>query len=188
MLRDACYAVLSFPAGLLWFLVTVISLVLGWVLALTVIGIPVLLAGLALIRKGADTERARARLMLGSATPPPARQVSRGGPFRRVRARGGDRQTWRDVGYHLLSLLFGFAGVLVLVGGIALIARAAVWPFLAWGHPSFYRQAWGGPTLAGAMAVHCIPGLLALLFGPWVLRRVVRLQETAVRRLLSGLR
>ncbi len=62
---------------------------------------------------------------------------------------------------------------------MALIARAVVWPVYAVGNPSFYELAWGGPTLAGAVAVHRVPGVVLLVAGPWLLRRLTRLSLLA---------
>ncbi|WP_431032772.1 hypothetical protein ACQYWQ_05590 [Streptomyces sp. P6-2-1] len=36
-----------------------------------------------------------------------------------------------------------------------------------WGDPSSYAKDWGGPHLAGVLAVHCGPGLLALGLAGW---------------------
>jgi hypothetical protein len=70
-----------------------------------------------------------------------------------------------------------------IVKRIALIAGAAVGLYLAgraiaelfvidWANPASYRDAWGGPSLAGVLAVHCLPGLVALAaFARWALRR-----------------
>jgi len=44
----------------------------------------------------------------------------------------------------------------------------AVWPLL--GMNGEYRDAWGGPTLAGAWAVHALGGVAFWLLVPWVLR------------------
>ncbi len=46
-----------------------------------------------------------------------------------------------------------------------------------------YRDAWGGPTLAGAWAVHAVGGLVFWLVVPWVLRGYVALW----RRITGGL-
>lgn len=45
-----------------------------------------------------------------------------------------------------------------------------------------YRDAWGGPTLAGAWAVHALGGLGFWLLVPWVLRGYVALW----RRITGG--
>lgn len=48
-----------------------------------------------------------------------------------------------------------------------------------------YRQDWGGPTLAGAWAVHAAGGLGFLLVTPWLVRAATWLQGGLARRLLG---
>ena len=63
--------------------------------------------------------------------------------------------------------------VLGLLLGAYLIVRAVVEPFVIdLNDPSTYRQDWGGPSLAGGLAVHCLPGIAAAgLFAWWWRRR-----------------
>jgi hypothetical protein len=52
--------------------------------------------------------------------------------------------------------------VLLWIIGIYLIGRAVVEPFVIdVTDPSTYHLDWGGPHLAGVLAVHCGPGILA---------------------------
>jgi hypothetical protein len=45
--------------------------------------------------------------------------------------------------------------------GVYLTGRAIAEPFVIhWGDPASYRSDWGGPTLAGVLAVHCLPGII----------------------------
>ncbi|MEV4618138.1 hypothetical protein AB0J74_05375 [Asanoa sp. NPDC049573] len=54
--------------------------------------------------------------------------------------------------------------VIGIVFGAFLIVRAVIEPFVIdFNDPSTYDKDWGGPSLAGALAVHCGPGLLALV-------------------------
>jgi hypothetical protein len=64
------------------------------------------------------------------------------------------------------------AGVGLLVG-LYLVVRAIVeFVVIDYGDPASYRDDWGGPSLAGVLAVHCGPGLIALVLIVWlVLRR-----------------
>lgn len=49
-----------------------------------------------------------------------------------------------------------------LIVGMYLIVRAIVEPFVIdIDDPATYRNDWGGPSLAGVLAVHCVPGLVA---------------------------
>lgn len=63
--------------------------------------------------------------------------------------------------------------VLGLVLGGYLILRALYEPFVIdMGDPASYRDDWGGPSLAGVLAVHCGPGVVAaVLIGRAALRR-----------------
>jgi hypothetical protein len=82
-----------------------------------------------------------------------------------------------------LSRVRGLAAVpldlvsLVAVGycwlGVVLNVAYPARPLL--GMNGEYRDAWGGPTLAGAWAVHALGGIAFLLLVPWVLRGHVAL-------------
>jgi hypothetical protein len=53
--------------------------------------------------------------------------------------------------------------LVALVLGCYLVGRALAEPFVVdVGSPHTYRHDWGGPSLAGVLAVHCGPGLLVL--------------------------
>jgi hypothetical protein len=64
------------------------------------------------------------------------------------------------------KLLIGLA---VVLGGY-LVVRAIVEPFLIdVNDPGTYRRDWGGPSLAGVLAVHCGPGIVAAAVMIWAL-------------------
>ncbi|WP_433507116.1 hypothetical protein ACQP04_11935 [Pseudonocardia halophobica] len=53
--------------------------------------------------------------------------------------------------------------VAAVILGLYLVGRAVAEPFVIdLGDPASYRDDWGGPSLAGVLAVHCGPGLVAL--------------------------
>lgn len=54
------------------------------------------------------------------------------------------------------------------------------------GTMSSYQESWGGPTLAGAWAVHAAGGLLFLFAIPWILKGTTALQGRLTRRLLGA--
>ncbi|MEU8260414.1 hypothetical protein AB0C02_07310 [Micromonospora sp. NPDC048999] len=65
------------------------------------------------------------------------------------------------------KIVTGFGALL----GLYLIARAAVEPFVIdMTDPVSYREDWGGPSLAGVLAVHCGPGLVSAVLIGWGLR------------------
>jgi hypothetical protein len=64
-------------------------------------------------------------------------------------------------------------GGLALLLGLYLIVRAVAEPFVIDpSDPSTYERDWGGPGLAGVLAVHCGPGTVAAaLIARWLVRR-----------------
>ncbi len=74
------------------------------------------------------------------------------------------------------KLLLGLA----VIAGIYLVGRALVEPFVInASDPSTYRNDWGGPSLAGVLAVHCGPGLLIAAGAVWSLVRTVSRRRQA---------
>ncbi|MDI6098341.1 hypothetical protein QLQ12_06965 [Actinoplanes sp. NEAU-A12] len=60
---------------------------------------------------------------------------------------------------------FGLLRVLGVLLAMYLVVRAVAEPFVIdMTDPSTYRDDWGGPSLAGVLAVHCGPGVLAAMF------------------------
>ena len=54
------------------------------------------------------------------------------------------------------------AVVFGVILGLYLIGRAIIEPFgIDVSDPATYRHDWGGPSLAGVLAVHCGPGIVA---------------------------
>lgn len=65
----------------------------------------------------------------------------------------------------------------LVIIGVYLVFRAAVEPFsIDMSDPSDYEGDWGGPSLAGVLAVHMLPGVvsLVLLVMSWRRSRVGR--------------
>jgi hypothetical protein len=87
-----------------------------------------------------------------------------------------------------MKKVFGVLGVLL---GLYLMARAISWPFTVdASDPSTYASDWGGPTLLGAAAVHCGPGLLAaaLIIAAIVRGRIRSRRRSEDARLREGSR
>jgi hypothetical protein len=61
----------------------------------------------------------------------------------------------------------------VAVLGAYLVIRAIVELLVIdYGDPATYRNDWGGPSLVGVLAVHCLPGILVLIaVTVWLWRR-----------------
>ena len=115
-------------------LVTLIFLILAVALLIIWIGLPLLLAALAVLRWLARLHRRLAGRVLGVAILDPYLPLPGGGPFVRLRVRLTDRATWRDLAWLFEVLTLGFALQLT-----ALIS----FPFLPlgwWGSPLLLRM------------------------------------------------
>ena len=65
--------------------------------------------------------------------------------------------------------------VFAYVVGAYFVVRAVVEVVMIdYGGAASYRRDWGGPSLLGVLAVHCIPGVIALAFMLWGVRRLRR--------------
>lgn len=117
--RDLLYVGLSAPLGLLWMVVLIVLISLGIGLAVLVVGLPLLLFTFELSRWGANTERARAALVLPAPIARPPRPRSEGGVLRHLRADVTDRIAWKEFGY---MLLLGPVGL--VAGAIAIVLWA----------------------------------------------------------------
>jgi signal transduction histidine kinase len=112
---DTAYLLLGLPAGVLTFTVVVTGWATALGLAITLIGLPIALATIIVSRGMAQAERWRAALVLGE----PIRGRYPPAPTGRIvdRLKGvfADRQTWKDLGWHLLLLPVGIVGFTVAV-------------------------------------------------------------------------
>jgi signal transduction histidine kinase len=106
-LRRSAYLLLAFPLGLTWFIVLVVGISTGMGLAVTLIGIPILVAMLFSIRLMADVERIALRELVGVDASAHYRQPPRPGLWSRIVTRLGDPQTWRDLVYLVAQFPLG---------------------------------------------------------------------------------
>ncbi|WP_433546195.1 sensor histidine kinase [Streptomyces sp. CA-294286] len=130
MWKEVAHLLLDLPAALLGFVVTVIVMVLGSGLAVTVIGLPLLAAGLVAARWIGRWERARARVLLGVRVDEPS-------PLRAARTQDGlfpwlwtalkDPVGWRSVLYSVIRLPWG-----ILTFTLALVSTVLLWPVLGY--------------------------------------------------------
>lgn len=85
----------------------------------------------------------------------------------------------------LLSLPLNLVGLALTAYLWLLVPINVAYP-LRPGTMDSYQDSWGGPSLAGAWAVHAAGGMVALFVTPWVVKAVTWLQAGLARRLLSG--
>ncbi len=111
--RDAGYLIAGLPAGVITFSVLVCGLSLAGGLAITLLGIPVLLGTLYAARGMGDAERLRAATV--GARIERTERPWRGGIVARAKAAATDAGAWRDTAWGLLLMPIGIAGFTVAV-------------------------------------------------------------------------
>ena len=91
----------------------------------------------------------------------------------------------RVLAHAVLSLPLNLVSAVVVAYGWTLVAMNLAYP-LRPGLGDGYQDAWGGPTLAGAWAVHAAAAMVFLFATPWIVRGASRLQGRLARRLLGA--
>ncbi|MEV5509830.1 sensor histidine kinase [Streptomyces orinoci] len=125
--REVAHLLGNLPEGLVGFVYTVLWLFPGIALSVTVIGVPLLAAGLAGSRALGGLARARARTLLGVRIEEPSPLPRRGGRLLRLRLRLTDPVAWRTTLYAFLRLPWG-----VLSFVLTVVALLLAWPVLAY--------------------------------------------------------
>ncbi|MFF4813220.1 sensor histidine kinase [Kitasatospora sp. NPDC001309] len=126
MWRQVGHLMLNFPLGIAGFVLSVTALSVGLGLSVTVIGLPVLAAGLAGSRALGALGRSRARSAYGSAIddPQPVKQ-RRPGLVGYTIAHLTDLLNWRSALYNVLMLPWG-----ILSFTLTLVSVITLWPVL----------------------------------------------------------
>jgi Putative sensor len=139
--RDALYLTAGLPAGVVTFSILLTGLTLAAGLAVTLLGIPVLLATLYAARLMGDAERHRAGWVLpGGAVRRTARPWS-GGPWARAKAAFTDVGAWRDAVWGLLLLPLGSFGFVVATTAWSTALGLLTSPLWYWSLPDNDDQA-----------------------------------------------
>ena len=130
------YLLLALPLGVVEFafLVTAISLGLGT--AVTLIGIPILVATVYAWRWLAGVERSLIGVLTGVRIPSPYRADPPGGSWwDRLKARLADPATWKDLVFLLLQLPLGIASFVIAVCVLCMSLGALIAPAYYWSVP-----------------------------------------------------
>jgi len=179
-LLELGYVVTALPVGAVLLVATVLSVVLGVVLVpVLLLGVPVLSAGVVVVRGLARAERARAALLLDARVPtPPAATAPDGGPVQRLRTAAADPQLRRELAYCLVLLPVAAVPTVLTVGlwsagvlALVLAVRADL-PGLDW------------PT-GGEVAAALVGGVLLVLLARLATAALSRALVALARALLS---
>ena len=107
------YLLLAGCLGTLEFVFLVTGIAVGVGLAVTLIGIPILIACVYAWGGLAEGERRIIHALTGTEIPNPYRPLPAGGWWVRLRARLGDPATWKDLTFLLLQFPFGLVSFII---------------------------------------------------------------------------
>jgi hypothetical protein len=132
--RDFLYLVLGLPVGIATFTFVVTALSLSVGLAITLVGLPLLVLTLLASRWIAKLERERARMVIDE--PVAADRPLSGGTIERSKALLRDRSAWTGAAWSMLLLPIGTAGFTVAVTLWSTALGFVTSPLWYWAMPS----------------------------------------------------
>ncbi|WP_134670083.1 sensor domain-containing protein [Halorussus marinus] len=157
--RNLLYLVLAFPLGLGYFLVLATGFSLGTGLAITVVGVPILLATLAAARLLANVEAELANRLLGVEAASAALDTS-DGALAVANRLATEPRTWLGVVYLAGKFAFGVAAFVALTAALSVSASLLAAP-LTYSSSYHVGARFGtlsvGPFESGALAVDALP-------------------------------
>jgi hypothetical protein len=133
--RNVAYLLLGLPLGTLWFTLLVSGVSVGIsLLAVALLGIPILLGVWYATRVFANVERAAANRLLDlRLAPAPVASGGHGNVWKRLRAMTIDRGRWRELGFLLARFPIGIATFTAAAVALATPGLIAYAPFAARG-------------------------------------------------------
>jgi hypothetical protein len=157
------YLVLGLPIGIAYFVILVTALATFGGLAITLVGIPLLLATMYGWCVLAGFERVQTNILLGTGINPLpfAREPGEYWQWRRIKARMGNTMTWRALGFLLLRFPIGIATFVIAVTLVAtplgMLAMPIISEFGSGANFGFWQvdTVWKG-------LLFVVPGLLLL--------------------------
>ncbi|HEX6285938.1 MAG TPA: sensor domain-containing protein [Acidimicrobiia bacterium] len=164
------YLLLGLPLGIVGFVVMVTGFALGIGLLITLLGIPVLLATLVVVRGLADTERRLAWSLLGAPIPRIDFSIlhASGSLWKRLRTLVGSARTWREVAFVALRLPLGIAGFTVAMVVVGLMAGGLAQPILTAAGVETQIGDWMIDTFAESL-IFLPVSIVFILVGPRIL-------------------
>ena len=154
-MRRTLYLLLSLVLGVAWFTILVTGLSTGIGLAITLVGIPILVGMLWLVRWMAQAERALVGALIGVDATAHYRRPPHPGFAAQVMTRLGDPQTWKDLVYLFVQLPLGILWFVIATLLLGLTFATLLAPLYYW--------AVDGGIEAGLFTADTLPEALALV-------------------------
>lgn len=185
--RDTGYLVLGAATGAIAFSVLLVTGIGGGLLAVTILGLPVLLLCFWLARATAGLDRRRAALVFGQPIESRYRRPADNAISTRLWTVVKDPQSWKDVVWlaagSVLGFGFGVAAGSIWVLGISHLTSISWWWFAEHdtndGPTLFHVDSWGRAVLAS------LCGLAICLAAPWIMRALAFVESWIARTLLG---
>ncbi|SHN45517.1 sensor domain-containing protein [Cryptosporangium aurantiacum] len=189
--RSAGYLMLGLFTGVLGLATFIVVVVVGATFSALIIGVPVLLACLAVSRGFAEIERRRAGIILGTAVPVPYPLVS-GGYLRRIGQWLAAPSTWRDLAHHLFVFpVTLFSAIVALTFWGAALGSMSFWAWY-WSMPNdtiYVFGDWNDNPFAVDSFASAMPwvgvGLVLLWVSGWVTKGLARMSAAYTEFLLG---
>ncbi|GGO02924.1 sensor histidine kinase [Micromonospora parathelypteridis] len=191
------YVLASLPLAVAGFAYAGLTVVVGGLSSLTLLGLPLMSSGVLGARGWGRLHRALARATLGLRVDDPRPVRRRPGPVGYVRTGLGDATGWRALAYLIIklpvTLLAAAVTAAFLCYPVFLLSHPLWWKFVqpvntdSLGRPhraalqlgDFFFDTWPRSFLLAGI------GAAMLLVGPWLLRLVLLLDELLIRGLLG---
>lgn len=185
------YMLLAFVTGIVYFVVIVTGLSLSLGLMITLLGIPIALLLIAVVRAVSLAEGRLVEGLLGVRMPRRPRMVgAQGDIWTRLKSWFTDYRTWTTMLYMLLQFPLGILYFVLLVTGFAASASLVALPFLQEvavnpliqvGGYSYALETWAYPLVVAV-------GLLGMVVLLWIVRGIGMLHGGYAKVLLVGTR
>jgi signal transduction histidine kinase len=186
---ESAYHLLNLPIGIALFTGFVVMLSVSAGLAITLVGLPLLVLTIAAGRLVGIVERARARLLLGvnyRGKPLPSFE---GSWWQKFKAAIGDGPGWGGIAYGLLMLPWGIATFVTTVVLWSVGIGGITSPIYAWTSDlEINGNSLNGWWRSVFMIVGVVGGAAVLLATPWVVRAMASGDRWLVRTLLAQTR
>ena len=159
------YLLLSLPLGILYFVILVTGFSLGAGLAITIIGIPLLVAMIFITYIMGDLDRKMTSLMLGvQIAKPEARPSEKEGAGAILVAQLKSLQFWKELGYLLLKLPLGVISFTIAITFVSLSLALIATPFIITYFPDVQVMMWNG-MLIDTMQEAVVTSVAGLIIG-----------------------
>jgi signal transduction histidine kinase len=152
------YLLLAGVFGTVWFVFLVTALSVGVGLAVTLVGIPILIGSVYAWGWLAGIERTVIGALTGNEIASPYRPLPEGGWWERLRARLADPATWKDLTFLFLQFPFGLLSFILTTTVLSIGLGNLTAPLWYWAIPD--GADWG---LFGLIEVDQLPEALALV-------------------------